>query len=161
MGYSGLKLADGATPLRATPPLPVPLAGHVAIRVKNVETSRDFYVGTLGFIEMLRLERDGKLWLAYLRVSDDQILEIASETEESPGRGDEAAGYGHVCFAVPDIDLCMQGIEAAGVYLHRPIGLPNDNSQCWVRDPDDRHIQLVQMARNSSWDAAIARLNAN
>lgn len=35
--------------------------GHVAIRVKNVDRTLDFYVGKLGFSEMMRLERDGRL----------------------------------------------------------------------------------------------------
>ena len=36
--------------------------GHVAIKVKDIERTLDFYVGKLGFAEMMRLSRpDGSL----------------------------------------------------------------------------------------------------
>jgi catechol 2,3-dioxygenase-like lactoylglutathione lyase family enzyme len=54
--------------------------GHVAIRVRDVERTLDFYTGKLGFQEMLRLDReDGRLWLLYLRITDDQFLEVFPE----------------------------------------------------------------------------------
>jgi multiple sugar transport system permease protein len=53
--------------------------GHVAIRVKDIGRTLDFYVGKLGFSEMMRLDRDGRLWLLYLRITDDQYLEIFPE----------------------------------------------------------------------------------
>jgi lactoylglutathione lyase len=49
--------------------LTVSSIAHVAIRVKDVEKSLDFYVNKLGFKEMMRLDRDGKLWLLYLRIA--------------------------------------------------------------------------------------------
>jgi sugar phosphate isomerase/epimerase len=51
--------------------------GHVAIRVTDIDRSLDFYVNRLGFQEMLRLHRaNGDLWLVYLRITDDQYLEV-------------------------------------------------------------------------------------
>ena len=47
--------------------------GHIAIRVKDIDRTLDFYRDKLGFKEMFRLERDGKLWLMYLRVTDTNI----------------------------------------------------------------------------------------
>ena len=35
--------------------------GHVAIRVKDIDRSLDFYVNKLGFTEMFRLHHDDKL----------------------------------------------------------------------------------------------------
>src|SRR5215211_5919940 len=50
--------------------------GHVAIRVKDIDRTLDFYVGKLGFSEMMRIDRDGRLWLLYLRITDTQYLEV-------------------------------------------------------------------------------------
>ena len=50
--------------------------GHVAIRVKDVGRTLAFYVEKLGFKEMFRLEREGKLWIVYLRITDTQFLEV-------------------------------------------------------------------------------------
>ena len=49
---------------------------HVALKVKDMDRSLDFYVGKMGFPEMFRLHRDGKLWIVYLRITDDQYLEL-------------------------------------------------------------------------------------
>lgn len=51
--------------------------GHVAIKIADVERSLGFYVGKLGLQEFLRLNKDdGTLWLVYLRVTDEQFIEI-------------------------------------------------------------------------------------
>ncbi|RYE07840.1 MAG: VOC family protein [Hyphomicrobiales bacterium] len=139
--------------------LTVSSIAHVAIRVKDVEKSLDFYVNKLGFKEMMRLDRDGKLWLVYLRVTDDQFLEIFPDGEGGPQVAHETVGYNHMCFAVPDIDQCVREIEAAGIPFYRPKTKQVDNNwQCWIRDPDEHRIELMQMADDSLQGAAIARL---
>ena len=50
--------------------LTVSSIAHVAIRVKDVPRTLDFYVGKLGMREMMRLDREGSLWLLYLRITD-------------------------------------------------------------------------------------------
>ena len=139
--------------------LTVSSIAHVAIRVKDVDRSLDFYCNKLGFKEMMRLERDGKLWLVYLRVTDDQFLEIFPEGEGGPQVPHETVGYNHMCFAVPDINQTVREIEAAGIEFYRPkIKQADNNWQCWIRDPDEHRIELMQMADDSLQGAAIARL---
>lgn len=137
-------------------------AGHVAIRVKDVAKSLDFYINRLGFEEMMRLERDGKLWLVYLRVSDGQFLEIFPASEDGPTVPHETVEDDHMRFAVPDIDQCVREIEAAGIPLFRSrVRHAESLGQCWIRDPDEHPIELMQMAQESLRDAAIARLRTN
>lgn len=139
--------------------LTVSSIAHVAIRVKDVERSLDFYVNKLGFKEMMRLERDGALWLVYLRITDDQFLEIFPAGDGGPALPHETVGYNHMCFAVPDIDQCVREIEAAGIPFYRPkVKQADNNWQCWIRDPDEHRIELMQMADDSLQGAAIARL---
>jgi len=66
--------------------------GHVAIRVKEFERSLAFYVGKLGFSEMFRLEREGSLWIIYLRVTDDQYLELLSDASATGRPRPRASG---------------------------------------------------------------------
>ena len=66
---------------------------HVAIRVKDVARTLDFYTKKLGFTEMLRLDREGRLWLVYLRITDDQYLEVFPEGEGERASEREAVGY--------------------------------------------------------------------
>ena len=51
--------------------------GHVALRVKNIDASLDFYTNRLKLKEMLRLlYDDGSLFLVYVRITDRQYLEL-------------------------------------------------------------------------------------
>lgn len=141
--------------------LTVSSIAHVALRVKDIDRSLDFYVGRLGFSEMLRLERDGRLWLIYLRVTDDQYLELFPEGEGTRAAGPETVGYNHMCLAVPDIHETVRELAAAGVATTRPTIKGSDgNWQTWIEDPDGHRIELMQMMEDSLQADAIARMRA-
>ena len=134
---------------------------HVAIRVKDTARTLDFYINKLGFAEMLRLDRDGRLWLVYLRITDDQYLEIFPEGEGERAAEREAVGFNHMCLAVPDIEQTVRELQAAGVEMIRPKVLGADgNWQTWIEDPDGHRIELMQMMPDAMQPAAIARLRA-
>jgi lactoylglutathione lyase len=138
--------------------LTVSSIAHVAIRVKDATRTLDFYTNKLGFSEMLRLDRDGRLWLVYLRITDDQYLEVFPDGEGERAAEREAVGYNHMCLSVPDIDQTLGELEASGVPLIRPKTLGADgNWQAWIEDPDGHRIELMQMASDSMQAAAIAR----
>lgn len=136
--------------------------GHIAIRVKDVDRSLAFYKDQLGFEEMLRLHRDnGDLWLVYLRVNDEQYIEIFPYAvgDEAPPR--EAIGLNHTCITVDDIDAVVAQLEAAGIPLLQPkITGADGNRQAWIADPDGNRFELMQMMPGSMQLEAIARLRA-
>lgn len=139
--------------------LTVSSIAHVAIRVKDIDRSLDFYVGKLGFREMMRLDRDGRLWLVYLRITDDQYLEIFPEGEGEAVPGPAALGYNHMCLQVPDIERTVLELQAAGIPLSRPkIKAIDGNWQTWIDDPDGHRIELMQMEEDSLQLAAIRRM---
>jgi lactoylglutathione lyase len=139
--------------------LTVSSIGHVAIRAKDVDRTLDFYVNKLGFAEMMRLERDGRLWLVYLRITDDQFLEIFPEGQGERAPDRLAVGYNHMCLTVPDIDQSVRELEAAGVPLSRAKTKGADgNWQAWIEDPDGHPIELMQMMPDGMQAAAIERL---
>jgi lactoylglutathione lyase len=133
--------------------------GHVAIRVRDVDRSLAFYVGRLGFSEMLRLERDGRLWLLYLRITDDQFLEVFPDAEGDHAPDETRNGLNHVCLTVDDLDVAIADLAARGVSLFRPRKMGADgNLQAWIHDPDGNRIELMQMMPDSLQARAIARL---
>jgi lactoylglutathione lyase len=131
---------------------------HVALRVADVDRSLAFYQGKLGFAEMLRLERDGHLWLVYLRITDTQYLELFPEGEGTAA-GPMATGMNHICLEVPDIDAAIAELTALDLPLSRPKALGADNNwQAWIEDPDGNRIELMQMVPDSLQAQAVARL---
>jgi lactoylglutathione lyase len=133
---------------------------HVAIKVTDLDRSLDFYINRLGFPEMLRLNKDdGSTWLVYLRITDDQYLEVFPGAENDRAPGWDANGMNHMCLAVEDIDAVIKRIEAAGISLLLPLKLAVDgNRQAWIEDPDGNRIELMEMDPGSLQLKAIERL---
>lgn len=130
---------------------------HVAIMVSDIERTLDFYVNKLGFDEVMRLDRDGKLWLVYLRVTDTQFIEVfyGGVGERAPEF--EAIGYNHLCLSVPDIEKSVNELAEAGIPLYREHKLGLDgNWQCWIEDPDGHRIEIMQMMPTGMQMRAIA-----
>jgi lactoylglutathione lyase len=141
------------------PMLTVSSIAHVAIRVKDVERTLDFYSGKLGMREMMRLDRDGRLWLLYLRITDTQFLEVFPEGVGDRAAERDAVGFNHMCLEVTNIDVALHELEAAGVPLIRDKQMGADgNWQAWIEDPDGHRIELMQMMPDSLQANAIARM---
>lgn len=134
--------------------------GHVAIKVKDLDRSLDYYVNKLGFAEMMRLNKDdGSVWLVYLRITDDQYLEVFPGAESDRAPGWDANGLNHVCLTVDNIDPVLAQIEAQGLELLLPLKTAVDgNRQAWLEDPDGNRIELMEMAPDSLQYRAIRRL---
>ena len=141
--------------------LTVSSIAHVAIRVKDIRRTLDFYVGKLGMREMMRLDRDSRLWLLYLRITDTHFLEVFPEGVGERAAERDAVGYNHMCLEVADIDVSLAELEAAGVHLIREKQMGADgNWQAWIEDPDGHRIELMQMMPDSLQAKAIARMAA-
>jgi lactoylglutathione lyase len=135
--------------------------GHVAIKVADIDRTLDFYVGKLGFTEMLRLDRDDRLWLLYLRITDDQYLEVFPEAVGDRAPPKEANGLNHVCLTVESIDDAVAQLEALGIPLTSPRKLGADgNMQAWIEDPDGNRIELMEMAPDCLQAQAIRQMRA-
>jgi lactoylglutathione lyase len=136
--------------------------GHVAIKVTDLDRSLDYYRDRLGFQEMLRLFKDdGTCWLVYLRITDEQYLEIFPGAENDRAPGWNANGVNHTCFTIVDLDATVARIQAAGITLLSPIkdGL-DGNRQAWLEDPDGNRIELMEMAPGCLQYEALNRLRA-
>ena len=136
--------------------------GHIAIRAKDIDRSLAFYTQKLGFPEMLRLfYDDGSLFLIYLRITDDQYLELFPQAvgDRAPGR--EAVGMNHLCLTVENIDRTLGELAEAGVPLTRELKVGADgNRQAWIEDPDGNRIEVMEMAKDSMQSQALRRLRA-
>jgi lactoylglutathione lyase len=138
--------------------------GHVAMSVKDIDRSLDFYVGKLGFDEMFRLyhpDDASRLWIVYLRITDAQFLELfpGATGEGLPERW--SVGFDHLCLECTDIDAAIADLASHGVPLTqaRKVGVDH-NVQAWIEDPDGHRIELMQLDPKSPQLAAVKRLAA-
>lgn len=133
--------------------------GHVALRVTDIERSLDFYVDRLGFEEMFRLAREGTLWIVYLRITDEQFIELFPGGEGDRAPEADRIGYNHICLEVDDLDAVIARLEERGVPLTRPKKVAADgNAQAWIEDPDGHRIELMQLLPGCLHEQALARL---
>jgi lactoylglutathione lyase len=134
--------------------------GHVAVRVADIDRSLAFYTGRLGFPEMLRLHRDdGSLWLVYLRITDEQYLEVFPDAAGWRAPPEDANGLNHLCLTVDDIEAVVARLAERGVPLFRPLKRGADgNRQAWIEDPDGNRIELMEMASDGMQVRAIEHL---
>ena len=135
--------------------------GHVALRTRDIERSIAFYTQKLGLAEMLRLTYDdGTLFLAYLRITDTQYLELFPYGTGTTTPGRDVVAINHLCLTVENIDTTLAELAAAGVPLTRDLKLGADgNRQAWIEDPDGTRIELMEMAKESLQETAIKRLS--
>lgn len=135
---------------------------HVALKVKDLDRSLDFYTKKLGFQEMMRLPKpDGSpgVWLVYLRITDDQYLELFPDGEGDRAPGRDAVAINHICLGVDDLDSVLQQLDEAGVPLTVQKKMAADkNWQAWIEDPDGNRLELMQMMPDCLQLEAIERL---
>ena len=136
--------------------------GHIALKVYDLDKSLDFYRDRLGFREMMRIDKpEGGLWLVYLRVTDDQFIEIFPGAENARAPGWNGNAITHVCLAVDDLDAVVDRVTAAGIPLLIDKKTAVDgNRQAWIEDPDGNRIEFMQLSPDSMQMKAIARLRA-
>lgn len=101
-------------PLSAQQQTP-PLAGiaHIAIRVRSLDASRDFY-NKLGFEEAFALnDKDGKPRESFIKINDHQFLELYPANPEVPKEA--AIGFLHVCFEGDDLQAVHDDYVSHGL----------------------------------------------
>lgn len=101
-------------PLSAQQQTP-PLAGiaHIAIRVRSLDASRDFY-NKLGFEEAFALnDKDGKPRESFIKINDHQFLELYPANPEVPKEA--TIGFLHVCFEGDDLQAVHDDYVSHGL----------------------------------------------
>src|SRR5580698_1413183 len=133
-------------PLKAQSPTP-PLAGiaHVAIRVQDLGTVRDFYA-KLGFQEAFNLSKDDVVYESFIKINDHQFIELYPVTAKDP-----KAGFLHLCFEGEDLnaihdDYANRGLSptpvrkaGAGNLLFTMVGPEHQNIEYTQYMPGSLH----------------------
>jgi catechol 2,3-dioxygenase-like lactoylglutathione lyase family enzyme len=90
----------------------LPLTGisHVNFRVSDLEKAREFYTGQLGYQQAFFTGRNGTVGTSYLKVNDDQYIEISPGLKEG-----EDHRLTHVSFVTTDIEKLHAALTARGL----------------------------------------------
>lgn len=122
--------------------------GHLAYRTQDMDKTLAFYTGALGFRHIFSLaDGRGEKWIEYVMAPDGRFLEFfyPDAAEFSPG-----TSYMHLCLEVDDCAAAVAELEAKGVAIRVPVNRGSDgNYQAWIRDPDGRDIELMQLSPDS------------
>lgn len=127
---------------------------HSMVRVRDLDTAIDFFVGSLGLVEMNRYDvPKGKFTLVFLAAPDDverakqdkaPMVELTYNWPDADGKTEEYGGgrnFGHLAYRVEDIYATCQRLMDAGVTINRP---PRDGHMAFIKSPDGISIELLQ-----------------
>lgn len=131
-----------------------PRIRHTMLRVKNMETSIDFYTRLFGMTLFRRRDSEGGKYTTAFLGYDDEDTQPCIELTYNWGRDDDydkGEGYGHIAIGVPDIYAFCERLEKEGVEIPRPVGPlkhagPNASIIAFVKDPDGYMIELGERA---------------
>lgn len=123
--------------------------GHVALRVSDVERSLRFYRDQLGLEEAFRIERDGSLWLVYVKLPDGTFVELFPGYEGRAHLDEGKVGVAHVCLLVDDAVETAEALRARGVETDEVRKGRSGCLQFFVADPDGHRIELMEILPDS------------
>lgn len=147
---------------------------HSMLRVKDPQRALDFYTRIFGMRLLRKLDfPEMKFSLLFLHRPDDahpppddvgertawtfsqrSILELTHNwgTESDPGfayhdGNAQPQGFGHICFAVPDLDAAVAWFDENQVTFVKRPDQGKMKDVAFVKDPDGYWIEIVEPAR--------------
>ena len=119
---------------------------HTMVRITD-PSSRAFYEA-LGFrfSRNMDIVRNGELEAMnyFFSIGDQEnVLELTRQPRRAHVR--PRHGYGHIAVGVDDLDATLAALVGAGIEPERPPYRVREGGSriCFVRDPDDYRIELI------------------
>ena len=122
---------------------------HTMVRVKNLDTSLDFYCNKLGFIELSRYDSEkGRFTNVFLCAPKDKVSAQDTRSPEleltfnwDPEEYTGGRNFGHLAYRVDDIYEKCKDLMDKGIIINRP---PRDGYMAFIKSPDGISIELLQ-----------------
>ncbi len=112
----------------------------MALYVSDLKASRAFYEDFLGFAEPCVLKRDdGSVRIAFIKINDDQYIELFAEAPKEDGH------LNHIAFYTESAPAMREYLASRGVKVPDKIGKGRiGNSNFNITDPDGHTVEIVQ-----------------
>jgi lactoylglutathione lyase len=115
---------------------------HTMVRVTDLDAALRFYRDALGLNVVRKNEYpQGRFTLVYLAAPGDEDAQVELTYNWDPEVYTGGRNFGHLAYAVDDIYVACEKLQAHGVTILRP---PRDGRMAFVRSPDDISIELLQ-----------------
>lgn len=134
-------------PLQAAPTRPAIVGvSHIGLRTDNLDASRKFYTGVLGFSEAFSLDDPpGKLLLTYFKVNDHQFIEVFPELKDQ-----KEDRLSHIAFETTDAEQLRAYMASRGVDVPAKLDPMLDGNRGFeAKDPDGHTVEFVQLMPGS------------
>jgi len=112
----------------------------MALYVSDLQASRAFYEDFLGCAELYILKRDdGSVRIAFIKINDDQYIELFAEAPKQDGH------LNHIAFYTDSAPAMREYLASRGVKVPDKIGKGRiGNSNFNIVDPDGHTVEIVQ-----------------
>jgi len=113
---------------------------HMALYVSDLEKARAFYEDFLGYREPYKLKRDdGSDRIAFVKIDEDQYLELFAEAPRSAGH------LNHIAFFTDSAEGMRSYLASQGIKVPAQVGKSKiGNLNFTVSDPEGHTVEIVQ-----------------
>ncbi len=121
---------------------------HTCYRITDIDRSVAFYQA-LGFEESGRIPIRDEATNVFMGLPDDGPRLELTFNHGVTDPYDVGTGYGHIAVRVDDLDATLAGLADQGIEPEKPPYEIREGGArlCFVRDPDDYRIELLEFPR--------------
>lgn len=119
---------------------------HVAITVKDLDRSVEFYTKKLGF-SVVRKDETPSLNIVFVGngLAQLELFELKKGTaKEVPALKENEIGIKHIAFHVDDIEGVVEEMKKRGVEFTTEIRKSGKRAYIFFKNPDGTSLQLLQ-----------------
>jgi lactoylglutathione lyase len=118
---------------------------HTCYRITDIDRSVEFYE-KLGFQDLMRMPIRDEAINVFMGLPNDGARLELTWNKDQDGAYDVGTGYGHIAITVDDLDGTLEKLKEVGIEPERPPYTVRDggNRICFVRDPDEYRIELIE-----------------
>ena len=118
---------------------------HTCYRITDIDRSVGFYE-KLGFEELRRMPIGDEATNVFMGLPGDGARLELTFNHGKTDPYDIGDGYGHIAITVEDLDATLERLESVGIEPEKPPYQVREGGSriCFVRDPDDYRIELIE-----------------